>query len=386
MSVYELAILGSAAPEQREQLTGTILNMVEDFDLVHGTHVKIHGPDTLHDRDIRASFSAAFFGGDKNGELDAIRKLANASLPIIPTIRARGDFGADIPDFLQGSNGLELQDSDTKMIGLAAAMLECVGLLRRQRRIFLSYRRTEARAAAVQLHDTLCAKGFDVFLDTHDILKGEPFQDALWHRLCDSDIMLMLDTPTYFDSKWTRQEFGRALAKDIRILRVIWPEHTPSRVTDFAESIYLEPDYLLGSDGPIAEATVDEIIIASERLRSRSIASRYMAITGRLRADVKKIGGTIEGIGAYRAISIVLPDKQRICVYPFVGVPSAETLNDIANKAQRSDHVGTPVLVYDHIGIRDDWCAHLEWLDDQIAAVRSINVSKAAWSLSDWEA
>jgi hypothetical protein len=385
MSVYELAILGSATPEQREQLTTTIHNMVRDFDLELGADVRIHGPDTLNDRDIRASFSAAFFGGDKNVELDAIRQLADASLPIIPTVGVQGDFGTDIPDFLQFSNGLKLADHDADMTELATVMLECVGLLRRQRRIFVSYRRTEARAAAVQFHDALCAKGFDVFLDTHDILKGEPFQDALWHRLCDSDVMVMLDTPTYFESKWTRQEIGRARAKDIQVLRVIWPDHKPNRMTDLAETIYLDAAELIGADGPIAQATVDEIILAAERLRSRSIASRYMAITGRLRADVEKIGGTIEGIGAHRAVSIMLPNEQRIWAYPVVGVPSAETLNDIAEKAQRSDQTGTPVLVYDHIGIRDAWSAHLQWLDDHITAVRSIKVSEAAWSLSGWE-
>jgi len=214
MSIYELAILGSVTPEQSETLTNTINSMVSEFDLELGTDVRVCGLDTLGDRDIHAAFSAAFFGGDNNGNLDPVRQLVDASLPIIPTVGAKGDFGADIPDFLQFSNGLKLANEDTEMTELAAAMLECVGLLQRQRRVFVSYRRTEARAAAVQLHDTLSARGFDVFLDTHDILKGEPFQDALWHRLCDSDVMVMLDTPTYFDSKWTRQEIGRARAKD----------------------------------------------------------------------------------------------------------------------------------------------------------------------------
>ena len=385
MSIYELAILGSVTPEQSETLTNTISSMVSDFDLELGKDVRVHGIDTLDERDIHAAFSAAFFGGANNGDLNTIRRLVESSLPIIPTVGATGDFGAEIPDFLQFSNGLKLSKDDAEMTELAAAMLECVGLLRRQRRVFVSYRRTEARAAAVQLHDMLSAKGFDVFLDTHDIQKGEPFQDALWHRLCDSDVMVMLDTPTYFDSKWTRQEIGRARAKDIQVLRVIWPEHKPNRMTDLAESIYLDVAELAGVDGPIVDETVDMITLAVERLRSRSIASRYMAITGRLRADVEKIGGSVESIGAHRAISILLPDEQRIWAYPVVGVPTAETLNDIAEKAKRSDQAGTPVLVYDHIGIRDAWGAHLQWLDDHIAVVRSIKVSEAAWSLSGWE-
>ena len=43
-------------------------------------------------------------------------------------------------------------------------------------------RRAESRAAALQLHDLLTARGFDVFLDTHDIRLGDPFQDVLWHQ------------------------------------------------------------------------------------------------------------------------------------------------------------------------------------------------------------
>src|SRR3546814_16773733 len=116
------------------------------------------------------------------------------------------------------------------MTGLASTMLECVGLLRRQRRVFVSYRRVESRAAALQLHDLLASRGFDVFLDTHAIRPGDPFQDVLWHRLVDSDVMVMIDTPTSFDSRWTRLEIGKAREKKIQALRVIWPEHTPKNL------------------------------------------------------------------------------------------------------------------------------------------------------------
>ncbi|OUS06317.1 molecular chaperone Tir [Rhodobacterales bacterium 52_120_T64] len=385
MSIYELAILGSVTEDQRDTLVKTLSSMVEEFDLALDDDVRIYGPDTLHDRNIYAAFSAAYFGGNATDDLDSVRKLVDASLPIIPTIDINGDFGTGIPDILQSTNGLKLANDDKEMTELATAMLECVGLLRRQRRVFVSYRRIESRAAAVQLHDVLSGRGFDVFLDTHDILKGEPFQDALWHRLCDSDVMIMLDTPTYFESKWTRQEIGRARAKEIQVLRVIWPDLTPSRMTDLAETIYLEAAELVDADGPIVDAKMDVISLAVEWLRSKSIASRYMSITGRLRADIEKIGGTVEGVGAHRAISIRLPDESKIWAYPVVGVPSAEILNDIAEKSARANYQETPVLVYDHIGIRDTWMAHLQWLDDHIKVVRSIKISEAAWSLAAWE-
>ncbi|WP_414476226.1 toll/interleukin-1 receptor domain-containing protein [Microvirga sp. M2] len=386
MSVYEFAILGSAAPEDRATLTATLGNMVADFGLVLGDDIVIHDAATLPHRDKRAAFAATYFGGAVNTDVDAAQEVIRSSAPIIPIIPAGGDFGAHIPDILQAANGLKRRHDDPEMAELAAALLECVGLLRRQRRVFVSYRRTESRAAALQLHDLLTARGFDVFLDTHNIRPGDPFQDVLWHRLVDSDVMVMLDTPTYFESRWTRQEIGRARAKEIQVLRVIWPEHTPSKLTDLAETIYLEPTDLQGHDGPIAATTVDAIILGVERLRSRSIAARYMSITGKLRSDVEKIGASVEGVGAHRAIAVRLLDDRRIWAYPIVGVPTAEILNDVAEKARRADQREVPILVYDHIGIRDAWSAHLRWLDEHIRAVRAIKVSEAGWALAAWEA
>jgi hypothetical protein len=197
--------------------------------------------------------------------------------------------------------------------------------------------------------------------------------------------MVMLDTPTYFNSKWTRQELGRARAKEIHVLRVVWPDHTPNRQTDFAETIYLDRDELSGGDGPIIDRVADQIVLAVEGLRSRSIASRYMSITGKLRVEVEKIGGQLEGIGAYRAISLKLPDDSKLWAYPVVGIPTADLFNDIAEKAKRANQRDAPILVYDHVGIRDQWMEHLKWLDVNIRTVRAIRVADAGWTLAAWE-
>ena len=171
-----------------------------------------------------------------------------------------------------------------------------------------------------------------------------PVQDVLWHRLCDSDVMVMLETPTYFDNKWTRHEIARALTKEIHVLRVVWPEHQPSKLTELAKTIYLSSGDLRAADGPIRTHKADTIALSVERLRSRSIASRYLSITGRLRADVQKFGARVEGIGAHRAIAVRLPDDRRVWAYPVVGIPTAEILNDIADKARSAGQREQPVL------------------------------------------
>jgi hypothetical protein len=384
MAIYELAILGDVAPAERQRLSATIAEMVGQFDLNLGREVIIRDGTSIHQRDIRAATVAAYFGGNDHSDIESTTELVRASQPVIPTVSAGADFSTAIPDFLQGFNGLRRTTADAEMKELASAMLECVGLLRKQRRVFVSYRRIESRSAALQLHDLLSARGFEVFLDTHDIRPGDPFQDILWHRLCDSDVMVMLDTPTYFESKWTRQELGRARAKEINILRIVWPEHTPTNLIE-GDTVYLNSAELEGPCGPIASGMADRIMLAVEDLRSRSIASRYMTITGKLRADVLRIGATIEGVGAHRSVSIRLLDDKKIWAYPVVGIPTAEMLNDVALKASKADQHEKPVLIYDQLGIRDVWIAHLKWLDDNISSVRAIKVSEAGWRLAAWE-
>lgn len=385
MSLYELAILGSPDAGERETLTATLCGMIEDFGLALSDDVLIHDGETVRRRDKRAAFAAAFFGAPSAGDIEVAHELVLESAVVIPIVTDKDDFVGHIPSFLQSANGLRRRANDPAMVEVATAMLECVGLLRRQRRVFVSYRRTESRSAALQLHDLLSGRGFDVFLDTHDIRPGDPFQEVLWHRLVDSDVIVMLDSPGYFDSRWTRQEIGRARAKDIQVLRVIWPEHIPSKLTDMAETIYLDPCELAATDGPIADQVADTIVLKVERLRSRSIAARYMSITGKLRADVEKIGASVEGVGAHRAIAVRLLSERKVWAYPIVGVPTAEILNDIAEKSKRAEHGDIPILVYDHIGIRDAWSSHLQWLDEQIRAVRAIKVSEAGWALAAWE-
>ncbi len=385
MGIYEFAILGNASLEHRQMLKTSIENVILEFGLSIDNEIKIYDANTVGQRNKTSAFSAVYFGSNPQIDIDAARSIHGDSVPIIPVVSSFELFSEYIPDFLQPINGYCLNQQDPEMKKLANLMMECTGLLREQRRVFISYRRTESRDAALQIHDILIAKGFDVFLDTLDIRPGKYFQDALWHKLCDSDVLIMLDTPTYFESKWTRQEIGRALAKDIHVLRVVWPNHQPNKMTELAETVYLTNDDLENNTGPIILKKINEIAIKLENIRSRSIAARYMSITGRLRAEVEKIGATYEGVGAHRAIAIRLLDDRKLWVYPIVGIPTAETLNNIATKAQLNTNQEAPILVYDDIGIQKAWSEHLQWLDENIKSVRGLKITQAGWALAGWE-
>lgn len=381
MLAYGIGILGSPSSAELVSLKKTIAKMVEEFELEAGHSLAFLDAAETIARDRHLSFVAAYFGNADHKDASVASDLLDQTIPIVPVVSHGASIDATIPDCLKPLNCVRVSLSDHEMVELSAALLECIGLLRPQRRAFISYRRTESRQAAIQLHDLLGGKGFDVFLDTHDIRPGDRFQDALWHHLCDSDVVLMLDTPGYFSSKWTREELGRARAKEIHVLRIVWPDHAADTRIDLAETIFLDKPELLGADGPIVDPSANSIVQATELLRSKSIASRQRMIVGKLRADVGRIGVNVEGIGAHWAVKLKLSRGKTIYAYPAVGIPTAATLNDIVRKCQQTGSREPPILVYDHVGIRTEWANHIEWLNKNIAAVRAIKVSEVAYDL-----
>jgi hypothetical protein len=85
-------------------------------------------------------------------------------------------------------------------------------------------------------------------------------------------------------------------------------------------------------------------------------------------------------------VSLELSHGEKLWAYPAVGVPTAELLHDVVEKASRAAQDGTPILVYDGVGIRDSWRKHLGWLNENIHAIQAIPVGELGWNLAGWGA
>lgn len=79
-----------------------------------------------------------------------------------------------------------------------------------------------------------------MFLDTHSIRKSEPFQDELWQRMIDSDVLILLSTENYLESEWTQQELTNANLASIGLVQVVWPEFTVVQGAQLSEVLKLE--------------------------------------------------------------------------------------------------------------------------------------------------
>lgn len=379
MALYELAIMGAPSDTQINELAQHLSRTIELFGLELGKEVGWSVCPPHFDPSQKTAAAVVFFG-DIGVSDRCLSALLRNGIPVLPVVSAEGHEAQELPEQLKPLNCLTYKQDGSQRI--ATALLECVGLLPRQRRVFVSYRRGEAREAALQLFDALSARRFDVFLDMHGIAPAEDFQAVLWHRLCDSDVLVMLDTPTYFDSRWTKAEFGRALSKKISILRIGLPGVKPSPHTSVANHVNLVDDEVDAETGAFSSEAIERICIQLETTRSQSQAVRSLNLFSKIKLQVECIGGTVVGVGVNNAIYIVLPDGKEVIAYPTVGVPTSLTLNEAADHAPDS----SVAVVYDHIGLGKKWQEHLDWLGENIQVAHWVKADEAAWRFADWEA
>lgn len=341
---------------------------------------------------------AVFFGFVPSPSLSAadaktLDDFLADGLLIIPVVESTASFSGVVPPGIAHLNGCPLADCGADFERLASRVLEGYGLLREKRRLFISYRRVETSGIAAQLYEALDAAGFDVFLDTHGVLRpGEPFQEILWHRLADTDVAILLDSPGFLASRWTEEELARANTSNIQILQILWPGQTegataafstfhPLAAGDFAGSATLGPAALLLDS--CVQAVVDEV----EGVRARAIAARHAFLVREFAVEARSAGlkvlTTLE-----RTLVLSSPSGNRVLVMPAVGVPDAERYEALERLHQRDIGLGqtytqAPVLLYDQTGIRSRWLQHLGWLNDNISAARSISIMDAKAWLSD---
>jgi hypothetical protein len=376
--LYELALLGVPSPKQATDLESEIVRLLHPFALALGKEVSWQITPAKFAPSQHHASAAIFFGGA--GTTDAgLEQILEQGVPVIPVCSRKVKFAAEIPGRLRAFNGMEYEADGP--LRIATALLECAGLLPHQRRVFVSYRRDESREAALQLFDEFSRRLFDVFLDAHGIPPAEDFQALLWHRLCDSDVLVMIDTPTYFDKRWTKAEFGRALAKKIRVLRIGWPGTSRSPRTATADAIDLASADIDASTGRLSGSAIDRICYQLEASRSESIAVRHLNLVGLLKLGVEQIGGSVEGVGLHKGIHIRLPDDRTLVAYPTIGSPTSHTLH----RAVISSPMTAPAIVYDPVGLHADHLTHLDWLAQKIPGIGLVRAHEISWRFADWE-
>jgi len=394
-SKYQFIILGCENP-LKKNILDTFFHHTDELGISR-TSIQVIDSNNFYDYYTGSSPSCCLYFGDENyncesdHESEILRQLNEDGTLIIPIVNNLTNFSNLVPKMLEKVNGFELKTSEN-IERLVGCILESFNLLRVSRRLFISYKRDESSSAAIQLFERLEKAGFDVFLDTHSIRPGEPFQEELWHRLADSDIVVLLNTPSFLKSEWTIQEIENANKMSIGILQLIWPNSQLERGTELNLQFKLsnkdfENEKFENSKCTFIDSTISKIIESVESLRARSLASRQDTLVTEFLNFSKKTD-TETTLQYHKWIKSVSKTGKHAVIIPTIGVPQAFTYykckdkhKDLLNEIECKD--AQVFLLYDHINIKENWMKHLEWLDTHLP-VKTLRIIDAEGWLHKW--
>lgn len=140
---YQIAIFENGNVTQAGALRTALDGRLSDLG-VDSAAVKYFDEETVASRDPRAAFVAVYFAGIGSHKLtNTLNELVRDSLLVLPLVPSLKDYASLVPHELRGINGLLWDGSDQAREASVSVLLEGLSLLRKTRRVFISYLRKE---------------------------------------------------------------------------------------------------------------------------------------------------------------------------------------------------------------------------------------------------
>ena len=376
MAYYQIIFLGDTTCEAYRKVKVRFFESLNERGLDKQLIAILDGNLTLSPREVGGYDSAkptfAFYFGKKdhrNKDVDALKKLmgnGDAIYPVFFTI-----FDQEVPEMLRPFNGIMYVENNIDYIVNVA--FEELRLLRKKRRMFISYKRSDSAAIANQLYDVLSRHQFDVFLDTYSISGATDFQAELHHRITDSDVLIQLNSPNFMNSKWCKEEISEANARQVGVLQINWPKVSSGSANQLSVVKKLTPtDFkrgnYKGNTTSLKKAVLDEITMKVEALRARNIAERQDGLTAEFVKEAKRQGRII--IKEPMFLVEMRTDGGVWYYIPAIGVPQSmdcyESLEMLEKWLHGSKMPDKVFLIYDDLRVLPRWIAHLDWMNQYL--------------------
>src|SRR5258708_7605845 len=154
--MYQVVIFDAIGGYQ-SVLKATIEARVRDLNLDPATEFEFFQSGELGRLRSDLPRVGVLFSNDSAGQGFAaeVELLLNSPAVVIPVVLSLDDFPSKVPPSLAPTNGMKLDPLDSLLEKVAALVMELLGLLRKRRRLFISYKRTEAAGVAQQLYHAL---------------------------------------------------------------------------------------------------------------------------------------------------------------------------------------------------------------------------------------
>ena len=295
------------------------------------------------------------------GELDVAQREAYT---VVPIVRAGAEIATVMPDGIRRLNALEW---GVESPALALLLLRAFGLIEMERRLFLSYRRAETAALALQLRDALSRRGYDVFLDRFSVPPGADFQRRIDIELSDKAFVLLVESSSAVHSPWVQHEVTYALSHHIAVLSLTMPDVGPPgvfeavdealrhrlKVGDF-ENDAVEPDGVL--TGTSLATVLDAVEVAS----ARQLRRKRSQLLGTMRDWLSQAGFDWQAVTDWGGVAS-RPDSAPKAMMVTARPPSARALRETDILRRQAD-CPTATLVHDTIDQDAESTELLDWI------------------------
>ncbi|WAX93467.1 toll/interleukin-1 receptor domain-containing protein [Aminobacter sp. NyZ550] len=380
---YQIIVMGSK-DDRLSMLKNSVEDRAAELGIDPDKIVYLDSDDT-YNRNFPAL--GIYFGNRSKIVPDVIERLIQDSIVIAPVVSDITMVSQEIPEELSHINAIPCSNSGDNIARLASLVFETFRLLRKERGIFISYRRKGSQSLANKLYDELDKRGFDVFIDTRSVPPAADFQAELWHRMSDVDTIVLIDTPGFREGRWTKAELAQANLLGIQTLHLLWPGQKEDSKYAFSHFVTLQPSDFKGSSpgrgATITQDAINAICRLAEELRAQAMALRHAHLVDNF-CDAARDLAFIPSVQPERWISVALPKGKSLAVVPAVGRPTSDRINTIFDSISEHKAAGAPIwVIYDSRGLHENWVKHLNWLDSHLP-IRTLSVAHVPEALKEF--
>lgn len=323
----------------------------------------------IHD-DSRAA-AVVFCRGETTPEEDqAITWCRERRVPILPVVEDLTRFTALAPASLSAYNGFPLADG-LDVGELTGLVLETLGLQRSKRKVFISYARKDSAEVAHQLHEAFTARWYRVFQDTVSIRPGAVFQEELMQELSDSDVMVLLNSPSVATRPYVQAEIAFADQAGVGGVEVVWPGVRRLREAAFFMPVDLANAGMTpGGSGAAVDRLTDDgvrtILRTAANIRTEVQAYREHKILRHIDAHVTRRRWRAV-LHPGRFITLHHTDGRQLLFDLALGLPTSQDMQRASTTPRHplpSD--ATPRMLYEPLGITNQQADHLAFLRERL--------------------
>lgn len=284
---------------------------------------------------------------------------------ILPVIKDPKLFNTYIPEELSSINAIIIP-SEKEVNKLKNRILEWFGKIEVNRKIFISYKRSDGTALAQQLYSALIKAHYIPFLDSYSIDSGVSFQEYLLHELSDSAVFLFINTPNYDMSQFTMEELNAANQLQLGVVEICTNGAKHYKEAEFAEVFHLDEN--IESDKECDANTIRSILDFIEKTRADLLDFKLKAIIDQIKVKNRDKTISINSSGICRT------DPNGACYYPILHNPMSADFQKAEKKMiQQKD--ANKYLIFNGLHCRKDIKEHILWLNKSLP-IKAIDINE----------